>query len=339
MIVATAALAAFTFSGGAPNAFANKLFDETKQAVMVCQATPARIPKVEFDPADINTIVSAFRSSETMLKMPGVEMTFLDSMIQPEALSVYVQLKTTYPISDIRLPAETVQDGKVTIKMLDTQTVKLESLTSLPFSKKLVIHPVLGSLRLSLRIEEMPERDFLVKLAKLVGGHLKTTLKESTILPYGPEFGKRAERTLRMTIANVDKQKQASFVQAVETRIALIKELTEPELLEALDPASKKRDFSMVSKNQAAAAFVAWLRIQQQDKPSPGAPPTGAVQIDPRSVVWAKSTFRVDTQLNVTALLTIYDSNTRQERNQTVVITRSGPGSPGRPPELARYGE
>lgn len=318
----------FSFPGGTPTSFANKLFDETKRPVIVSQALPTSLPKMEFDPDDMDSIVAGFRAAETTVKMPGVEMSFSDGLIVPAVLNATLQVRSATSVAVPTLAKDAVKDGLVTLKMDSNQMMKVSNLADLGFSKSLEVHRTLNDVSLAVRVEGMEEREFLIKVCKLIGGKLLSNSKQYKIVPYGPEFTKRVVKTLRLCVSGLDKTKNAFFLSSMDARIALIQELSESELMEALDSAGEKRKFSMPSKQKAAAAFVAYMRLGMKTKPADSREGNSIIpETNLQNVAWQKSVFYMDSRLNVTAEIVVVDPGSKEEERRTYVLGQGG-GAP-----------
>ncbi|MBX3119609.1 MAG: hypothetical protein KF784_11130 [Fimbriimonadaceae bacterium] len=328
MTIWTAVAAIFTFSGGSPSEFANQLFEESKQPVMVSQAVSVRLPAMEFDATDVNSIYAAFRSSPTMTKTPGVEMTYTDGMIPPEVLGLNLRLPGSYSARTARLDADAVNDGKITIQLKENEVIRVEDLANLELSRPLRIHPVLGNLQLAIRVEEMEEREFLIKVAKLIGGHLLSTEQQLTIMPYVAEFGKRAETTLRTSVRDINPNGNELMLQGVEARIAMIREMNPQELLHALD-GSVRTEFWISTKQRTASVFVRWVQMAMQEAQTSGRRSRTRI-VDLRYVDWQRSTFRVDSRLNLSAELVLVDPVSRRENEVRYTVTQSRTSRRGR---------
>ncbi len=335
MLLLSIALASFTFPGGSPAAFANKLYEASSQPVFICQGVSAKIPKVEFDPSDANSIMAAFKNAGPTTKTPGVEMTFTDGLVDPAFLNVPVIIPGSATYGPATPSADWVKDGNVTIKLEESQSIRLGDLRTLKTSRPVSIHRSLEGFKVVVRVQDMPERDFLIKLAKISGARFRSSSKEFELTPFGPEFISRVVKTLRESSSRPKDSAGGAVAQEKDTPmdiwIACLQDLTEADLMKVLDSKEGLTSFGMPTKGKGAAAFVAWFKKSQAAAgKNPGAQ-QGQFSISLKAVDWAKSSFLYGTNLSVSAELVYTDPTVRQERKARFEISQSvartfGPG-------------
>jgi hypothetical protein len=275
---------AMKFPGGTPNDFINLLSDTTKQNVVLNLGEGRAFGSADLNTDDLTELARGIRAQLKIAMLPGQDLIFSDQMLsrnlvsgpimrgaaETEAIVRAVKAKqdaragllpkppelTEMPLSlsGVGLSADAVKDGKVTFKTEKSQRLDLPALSG-AFSKPLKMHWIYNDAILCVRVQDMPELDFLKFVAKATGSILVSTAKDYTLALDPIEIRKRAIATMQKTTPT---QGNAIAEKSLQFRIACLNGLTGAQLGEAL-----KSDGAEVRVDLGQRSPLASLALQR----------------------------------------------------------------------------
>lgn len=270
------------FSGGTPNAFANALFESTKQNVVLVQGESALVGKLDYTNVTLNQMSQALRTQINHFLLPGTEMVFSDQLLSSKLLTgsgfrdipgfasgyafEHIQYDRTnkdalLTVRFTPLPPSAVVNGKITFRTEKDEALQLKSLEG-QLSKPIRFHWIYAEQPIFVQASNMDEVDFLTNVSKALGARFNPAAKTYNFDIDPNSIRTRAASTLARLNANKDPNSTDS--QDYKFRIGCLNSLTAAQISEALaTPTSLAR---VAINRSSQLTNLATARIRELEK-------------------------------------------------------------------------
>jgi hypothetical protein len=195
MILEIALLSVIKFPAGSPHEFVEALGNGTGKSVLAFYSSTTSHDEFSADLSDLGSFVRIVKTKTGLQQVPGVEHAFSDGMIAKILIKVQPIFNGNRSFATKGTESFEVKDGKVSISK-GASSLTVMALMQGPWKTEVGWHWTFDSYNFSASFKELPEKEFLMLLAKAAGMRLDRTKTgfEFKLIP--SEFRRRANATI-----------------------------------------------------------------------------------------------------------------------------------------------